>query len=488
MRTRGVTLAGCLVWTVAAMATAATVERANGASTANFRVAGDWAFAAFLLAPAVAGALTLRLGAHSLVGWLLVAATVGGTTDALLHAFVVAAARHGHEPALLVWPTLWLAGPSFGLLCLVPARLSGGWPLRAEPVAFGALAAIGLAQAFGPDPVTGVGSAIEPIENPASLDVLGPAAALALDVAPLVLVGYLILGLLALVWAGLSRPRGRRPEIPWLFLAALLLPSVAIAAGVGKLTGLGAFETAWWVSVLVPLIVLAATSAMMARGWLTARREAEQLSYAARVRDDERDRVRRDLHDGIGPALAGMRLRLELLRDGLPPGAGASREAANQLEESLDETLCELRRIVDGMQPAALETLGFRGALELLQTSLTSTWPLGRPVVDVDVDADLPELPRPVAEALLRVCSEALSNAVRHADPTRCAISVGWDDGTAQLRVVDDGIGLPTQEVRPGVGLRSMQARVEEIGGTLDISDSGNGRGTAVTAVVPVRR
>jgi signal transduction histidine kinase len=65
---------------------------------------------------------------------------------------------------------------------------------------------------------------------------------------------------------------------------------------------------------------------------------------------------------------------------------------------------------------------------------------------------------------------------------------VGWDDGTAQLRVVDDGIGLPTQEVRPGVGLRSMQARVEEIGGTLDISDSGNGQGTSVTAVVPVRR
>jgi signal transduction histidine kinase len=469
------------------MVTSIVLERANGSATANLRVPSDWAFGALMLAPAAAGALTLRRGARPVVGWLLVAATTGMTTHLLLHAVAVTAARHGEALPWLVWPALWLAGPSAALICLVPGRLAGGLAQRAEPVAIAAIVAVGLAQAFGSDPLSGVGPAIEPLGNPASIAALASVADVTLDVAEVVLIAYLLVGMLALVRAALRRGQAERTELPWLVLAAILLPGIAVAAIIGKITGLGAFETAWWVGVLVPLVVLAATSAVAARGWLAARRESEQLQYVARAREDERARVRRDLHDGIGPALAGMRLKLELLRDGLPPEAQVSREAADQLEASLDETLGELRRIVDGMQPAALETVGFRGALELLQASLTSTWPLGGAVVDVEVDPELPELPSSVAAILLRVCAEALSNAVRHADPTRCRISVGWADGAARLEVVDDGIGLPAREVRPGVGLRSMRDRVEEIGGTLEVSGSESGQGTAVTAVVPVR-
>ncbi len=487
MRTREAALACCLGWSMAAAAATVVIERNNGDATANLREPADVAFLAFMLAPAVAGALTLRRARASVAGWLLVAATTAGATGLLLHGIAVATARGGAEPPWLIWPPIWLIGPSIALLCLVPARLFDGWARRLEPLAIAAIVAVGLAQAFGPDPLTGVGTRIHPIENPAAIDGVGPAAGVILDVAPLVLIAYGALGLLTFVREGFHRRLDVPEQLPWLLMAAALLPAIALGALVGGVTGLGAFATAWWVGVLVPLVILAATSTVVGRGWLKVRRESEQLRHVARARDEERERVRRDLHDGIGPALAGMRLQLELLRDGLAADAHEAHDAAARLERSLDETLGELRRIVDGMQPAALETVGFEGALELLRASLTPTWSQGRTTVEVEVDQALPDLPRPVQAALLRVCAEALSNAVRHADPTRCQVIVGWADGAARLRVVDDGTGIEYAAANSGVGLRSMRARIEEIGGTLEVGRPDSGTGTAITAVVPVR-
>jgi len=481
-------LSACLAWVAVATVATVVVEGRNGAATANLRTSADLLFLLFMLAPAVAGTLTLLLTRNRLVGWLLVVATTLGMTAVGLHAVVVAEARTGSAPGFLVWPALWLGGPAISLLALVPGRVRS--PSRRpllEPVAIAAIGALALVQAFGPDPLTGVGSTLDPIENPLNVPALSDPTRFVMNVAPLVIVGYAALGLGLLAWDRISR---RQPadsdRRPWTVLGLLLPVTIGLGIAIGAASGQSLFAGAWVAAVATPVIVLVAATVLTVRAWTTERRTTEALRRDASAREVERQRVRRDLHDGIGPALAGMRLQIEVLRDSLPPEATAGRSAADRLEASVDETLAELRRIVDGMQPGALDALGFRGALESLRASLTSTWPDGRTTVEVEVDRGLPVLPRPVEVALLRVCAEALSNAVRHAAPTRCLVTVGWAEGSASLRVVDNGTGIPTGASQRGLGLGSMRARIEEVGGTLEVGRPDGGRGTAVTAVVPV--
>jgi len=463
------------------------IELRNGEATGNLKTADDVMFLIFALAPAVAGALTLHLTRNRVAGWLLVTSTTVGMTALVLHSVVVAAARSGAAPGLLVWPALWLGGPAFALLALVPGRVrsQGQRPLL-EPVAVAAIGFLALAQALGEDPLTGVG-AVGPIENPLAVPALADAADLAIDVVPLVILGYATLGLASLAFDAL---RGRRPPDPgrraWATVAMLLPLTIALGIAIGGATGQGRFAGAWVAAVATPVAVLVAAIVLVVRAWLTERHTSEALRREADAREVERQRVRRDLHDGIGPALAGMRLQVEVLRDILPPGAEAARAAAERLESSVDETMAELRRIVDGMEPSALESLGFRGALETLRASLTPTWPDGRTIVEVEVDRSLPSLPRPVEAALLRVCAEALSNAVRHASPSRCQVSIAWVDGTARLSVVDDGTGIATGPAQRGLGLGNMRKRIEEVGGTLEVGPPAEGHGTAVVAIVPV--
>ncbi|ABL79487.1 ATP-binding region, ATPase domain protein domain protein (plasmid) [Nocardioides sp. JS614] len=477
----------CLAWV--ALATAATIalELRNGSATANLKTPSDVLFLLFALAPAVAGALTLTLSRNRRVGWLLVAATTLGITAFLLHAVVVALERTGDAPGLLVWPALWVGGPAFALLALVPGRVRS--PSRRpllEPVAVSAIGALALAQAFGADPLTGVGD-LDPIENPLGVPALFDAANLAIDVVPLVILGYAALGLALLAWDRIVRRQPTDPDRrPWAVLGLLLPLTIAIGIAVGGATGQGPFVGAWVAAVVTPIAVLVVATVLVVRAWAAERRTTEALRRDAEAREVERHRVRRDLHDGIGPALAGMRLHIEVLRDGLPEDAAIARSAADRLEESVDETLNELRRIVDGMQPSSLDTLGFRGALEALRASLTSTWPDGRTTVEVEVDRTLPSLPRPVEAALFRVSAEALSNAVRHAAPRHCSVSVTWRDGAACLAVVDDGTGIPVGAGQRGLGLRSMRDRIVEVGGTLEVGPADDGPGTAVIAVVPV--
>lgn len=481
-------LSACLAWVAMATVAAVIVERRNGAATANLRTSADLLFLFFALAPAVAGALTLVLSRNRLVGWLLVASTTVGMTAFLLHAIVVAEERAGHAPAVLVWPALWLGGLAFSLLALVPGRVRN--PSRRpllEPVAVAAIDALVLAQAFGPQPLTGVGTTLSPIDNPLAVPALSGAANMTISYVGLVIVGYAALGLGLLAWDRITRRQlADSDRRPWTALGLLLPVTIGLGIAIGAATGQGPFAGAWVAAVATPVVVLVVAVVLTVRAWTTERRTTEALRRDASAREVERERVRRDLHDGIGPALAGMRLQIEVLRDGLPPEATAARSAADRLEASVDETLAEVRRIVDGMQPGALDALGFRGALESLRASLTSTWPDGRTTVEVEVDRGLPALPRPVEVALLRVCAEALSNAVRHAAPTRCLVTVGWAEGSARLRVVDNGTGIATGAAHRGLGLGSMRARIEEVGGTLEVGRPDDGRGTAVTAVVPV--
>lgn len=206
-----------------------------------------------------------------------------------------------------------------------------------------------------------------------------------------------------------------------------------------------------------------------------------QRSYRSlvRVREEERRRLRRELHDGVGPALAGTALQLDSLagRLGDSPDLAAR---AERLRDRLQSAVSDVRRVVDGLRPAAVDELGLPGALRALGTEDDDP-------VTVRVQADLPDgLPADVEAATYRIASEAVANALRHACARRAEVTASFVDGTLHLQVVDDGNGFGA-DVTAGVGLQSMHDRAAEIGGTL-IVDSTPGAGTAVRAMLPVQR
>ena len=206
-------------------------------------------------------------------------------------------------------------------------------------------------------------------------------------------------------------------------------------------------------------------------------REAQERLVLAR--EEERRRVRRDLHDGLGPSLAGLTLQVDTLRNRVgAPGLDVDAELL-RIRAGIQATVVDVRRIVEGLRPPALDELGLAGAVEQL-VARTAT-----PAVAVEVDVPaLPPIPAGVEVAVYRVAQEALTNVVRHARATRAHIRVTLQDNTVTLRVTDNGSG----EVAPragGVGLTSMRERAEEISGALEITPV-PGRGTTVELRLPV--
>lgn len=206
--------------------------------------------------------------------------------------------------------------------------------------------------------------------------------------------------------------------------------------------------------------------------------ERLQHSRAALVtaREEERRGLRRDLHDGVGAALAGVRLQVETARDLVvdPVARGLLVSAAGGVAAAVDD----VRAITDDLRPAALDDLGLAAGLRGLAERMAT------PGTAVSVTADLPgRLPAAVEVACYRIAAEALANAVRHAGAQRVELRASATPGLVTLCVEDDGSGLPAQPRRGGLGLASMRQRAEEIGGRLDVTSTG--RGTLVHAELP---
>ena len=204
-------------------------------------------------------------------------------------------------------------------------------------------------------------------------------------------------------------------------------------------------------------------------------RAREQL---VRASEDERRRLRRDLHDGLGPELAALTLRVDALRNqARSPGLDLDAELVH-LRTGIQVAVADVRRVVEGLRPPAVDDLGLGTAIEQLASRIV----VG-PRLTLDV-ASLPELPAAVEVVVFRVAQEAMTNAVRHADACTVHVRLQAAKGVILLEVSDDGRGAVA--ARPGgVGLTSMRERADEIGGRLDVQ-SGPAEGTIVRLEAPV--
>jgi signal transduction histidine kinase len=207
------------------------------------------------------------------------------------------------------------------------------------------------------------------------------------------------------------------------------------------------------------------------------RRSRERLVSA---REEERRRLRRDLHDGLQPALAGITLGLDAVGNMLA-ASGPAEELLDRLKAELQATAVGIRHLVYDLRPPALDELGLVGALRQ-QAIRFSIDPDGVDVV-VTAPSDLPALPAAVEVAAYRIGQEALENVRKHSRARSCELSIELEAGLLRLEVRDDGEGL-RNGAAPGVGLLAMRERAGELGGTCSVESSS--RGTSVCATFPL--
>ncbi|MGY1633932.1 histidine kinase [Geodermatophilus sp. SYSU D01186] len=202
----------------------------------------------------------------------------------------------------------------------------------------------------------------------------------------------------------------------------------------------------------------------------------EQLVAA---REEERRRLRRDLHDGLGPSLGAVVLRIDTARN---LAAARPEEADRLLRQARDDVsaaLADVRRLVHDLRPPALDDLGLAGAVRQQAERLLAPW------AEVTVEAgELADLPAAVEVAAYRIASEALANVAKHAAATRVRVSLACDgDGALVVEVADDGVGI-APGAPAGVGLVSLRERAAELGGRCSVECPAPG-GTVVRAVLP---
>jgi signal transduction histidine kinase len=198
------------------------------------------------------------------------------------------------------------------------------------------------------------------------------------------------------------------------------------------------------------------------------------------TREDERRRLRRDLHDGLGPTLASLSFKLDAVHNLADRDPTAVKKLAAELKTQLQGSLEDIRRIAYGLRPPALDELGLVGAL---QEHIVSYNQAQGARFMLDAPERLPTLSAAVEVAAYRIALEAMMNVNRHAHAQDCAVRFTLGDELC-LEVVDNGCGIP-REVRAGVGMASMRERAEELGGMCAVAALPTG-GTCVTARLPL--
>jgi two-component system, NarL family, sensor kinase len=222
-------------------------------------------------------------------------------------------------------------------------------------------------------------------------------------------------------------------------------------------------------------------------------RQAGAAAYATRLLDelqrsrerlvtaleDERRRIRRDLHDGLGPSLAAMALELQAARNLVEERPAEADALLNNLVEKAQAAIADIRRLVYGLRPPALDELGLIGALSEQAVRFEREGGLR---VTIATEGHVAALSAAHEVAIYRIIMEAITNAMKHARGSRCDVTIRYGPDIV-VEVRDDGVGM-APAATAGVGLSSIRERAEELGGTVLISGAPGG-GTLVRSVFP---
>ena len=195
-------------------------------------------------------------------------------------------------------------------------------------------------------------------------------------------------------------------------------------------------------------------------------RSRERLVTA---REEERRRLRRDLHDGLGPTLASLTLKLDAARNQLKDHPNETDSLLVELKSQTQSTIEDIRRLVYNLRPPALDELGFFSAIQEYATNHLRAGLSVR----IERNGEFPKLPAAVEVAAYRIVCEALTNISKHSQATECDVRLTFH-GALQIDVRDNGIGLP-QGTHSGVGMSSMRERAAELGGTFSIHSLASG-------------
>jgi len=207
-------------------------------------------------------------------------------------------------------------------------------------------------------------------------------------------------------------------------------------------------------------------------------RSRERLVLA---REEERRRLRRDLHDDLAPTLASLGLTASTAADLIETNPATAKKLVKELQAEIRATVGNIRRLVYDLRPPTLDELGLLAAVRE-RAAQYSNAPDGFHVT-VDALAELPALPAAVEVAAYRIVQEALENVSKHSQARQCTIRFANHNGL-EVEITDNGIGLPPN-ITPGVGLRSMHERAEELGGSCVIERCMDG-GTRILARLPM--
>lgn len=214
----------------------------------------------------------------------------------------------------------------------------------------------------------------------------------------------------------------------------------------------------------------------------TSRNELEKLNARLEeVREDEKLRVARELHDDLGQRLTALKMDAAMLKRTLD-GQSPANEDVRRIEQSIDGMVAAVRQMAADLRPPMLDDLGLGPAIEWYTRDFARRYGVA---VDFTGAHSLPAIPPAVATALFRIVQEALNNVAKHARATSVTIELSCDR-ECRLRISDNGRGLPpTRPKSDSIGFISMRERARLLGGTLEVRSPSEG-GTVVTTVIPL--
>lgn len=289
-------------------------------------------------------------------------------------------------------------------------------------------------------------------------------------------------------YAALAIAQDRCPDVPFLFVTGTLGEDVAIET-VKK--GATDYVLKHRLSRLVPSVQRALREAAERR---ERRRAEEQLResherlralsvYLQHVREEERIRIAREVHDELGQALTGLKLELTWLAGRLPKHLDSLREKTGTMSKRIDETIQIVRRIATELRPGVLDTAGLIAALEWQAQQFEK-----QTSIPCRVQSFVRETlwDQELNTAFFRIFQETLTNIIRHADATRVEVRFAEMGGSLILMVKDNGRGISDEQTNnlKSIGLLGMRERAALLGGEVRLRGE-PGRGTTVTVRIP---